>query len=71
VFSGADAVVCGLRGNARHPSFIQSGIGAALRQHTGYVLGDAPRQDVEQRFAVNLADFERALDVIETAVWQA
>jgi hypothetical protein len=65
VFSGAGAVVCGLRGNARHPSFIQSGIGAALRQHTGYVLGDAPRQEVEQRFAVDVADFERALDVME------
>jgi capsular polysaccharide biosynthesis protein len=67
VFSGAGAVVCGLRGNVRHPSFIQSGMGAALRQQTGYVLGDAPRQDVEQRFAVDLADFERALDIMEMA----
>jgi capsular polysaccharide biosynthesis protein len=65
VFSGRHAVTLGLRGNSRHPSFIQSGLGAALGQHTGYLLGDTTHQDVEQRFAVDLADFERALDIIE------
>jgi hypothetical protein len=54
-----------LRGNSRHPSFIQSGIGAAMDQHTGYVLGDTPGQTVEQRFIIDLADFERALDIVQ------
>ena len=65
VFSGRHAVTLGLRGNARHPSFIQSGVAAALGQTSAYLLADTPRQDVEQRFSVDLADFERALDVIE------
>jgi len=65
VFSAPGTVACGLRGNVRHPSFIQSGMGAALDQHTGYVLGDAPGQDVEQRFTIDLADLERALDIVE------
>jgi capsular polysaccharide biosynthesis protein len=65
VFSAPGTVTCGLRGNVRHPSFIQSGMGAALGQHTGYVLGDAPGQTVEQRFTIDLADVERALDIVE------
>jgi capsular polysaccharide biosynthesis protein len=65
VYSPPGAVVCGLRGNSRHPSFIQSGMGDAMGQHTGYVLGDTPGQTVEQRFTIDLADFERALDIVE------
>jgi capsular polysaccharide biosynthesis protein len=65
VFSAPSTVACGLRGNVRHPSFIQSGMGAALGQHTGYVLGDAAGQTVEQRFTIDLAEFERALDIVE------
>jgi capsular polysaccharide biosynthesis protein len=65
VYAAPGAVTCALRGNARHPSFIQTGLGAALGQHTGYVLGDTPGQTVEQRFAIDLADFERALDIAE------
>ena len=67
VFSAPGTVTCGLRGNVRHPSFIQSGIGGALRQRSGYVLGDAPGQDVEQRFSIDLDDFERAIDIMECA----
>ena len=70
VFSAPGTVACGLRGNVRHPSFIQSGIGGALRQHTGYVLGDAPGQDVEQRFSIDLDDFERAIDIMEAKTAQ-
>ncbi len=70
VFAPRGTVTCGLRGNARHPSFIQSGMGAALRQHTGYVLGDAPGQDVEQRFAIDIDEFERALDIMEATALQ-
>jgi capsular polysaccharide biosynthesis protein len=65
VYAPPGAVTCGLRGNSRHPSFIQSGLGAAMAQHTGYVLGDTPGQTVEQRFSIDLADFERALDIVE------
>ncbi len=65
VFAAPGTVTCGLRGNSRHPSFIQSGIGAAMDQHTGYVLGDTPGQTVEQRFIIDLADFERALDIVQ------
>jgi len=65
VYSAPGTAICGLRGNSRHPSFIQSGMGAAMGQHTGYVLGDTPGQTVEQRFTIDLADFERALDIVE------
>jgi capsular polysaccharide biosynthesis protein len=65
VYSRPGAVICGLRGNSRHPSFIQSGLAAAMGQHTGYVLGDTTGQTVEQRFKIDLADFERALDIVE------
>jgi len=66
VYSAPGTVVCGLRGNSRHPSFIQSGMGAGMDQHSGYVLGDSTGQTVEQRFTIDLADFERALDIVET-----
>ena len=57
----------GLRGTARHPSFVQSGVAAALGQHAGYVLGETTlgltRQgEVGQVFTVAPEDFERALD---------
>jgi capsular polysaccharide biosynthesis protein len=65
VYSPPGTVVCGLRGNSRHPSFIQSGMGAGMDQHTGYVLGDTTGQTVQQRFSIDLADFERALDIVQ------
>jgi capsular polysaccharide biosynthesis protein len=39
LFSPSGTVVCGLRGDALHPHFIQSGIGQVLGQPTGYVMG--------------------------------
>ncbi len=72
VYAAAGAVTIGLRGTARHPSFVQSGIAAALGQQAGYVLGRtelvAGTGEVEQRFTVQPEDFERALDVAEAAV---
>lgn len=44
IFSPPGTVVCGLRGNAVHPGFIQSGIGEALGQPTGYVFGALSNQ---------------------------
>jgi capsular polysaccharide biosynthesis protein len=64
VFSPPATVVVGLRGTARHPSFVQSGVCAALGQRAGYVLG--PTQgEVEQSFMIQPEDFERALDLVE------
>ena len=71
VFSGPGAVAIGLRGTARHPSFVQSGIAAALGQHAGYVLGDTilgqTEGDTGQVFSIATEDFERALDIAECA----
>ncbi len=64
VFAGAGAVTVGLRGNLRHPSFVQSGVADALRQKAGYVLGDT-QGGVEQSFGVLPEEFERALDLAE------
>ena len=41
IFSNPGTVVCALRGSTLHPGFIQSGIGFALRQPTGYVFGQS------------------------------
>ncbi len=67
VYAAAGTLTIGLRGTARHPSFVQSGIAAALRQHAGYVLGEmtlgAAEGEVGQVFAIRPEDFERALDI--------
>jgi len=65
VYSAAGAATCGLRGNFKHPSFIQSGVAAALGQHAGYVLGHAEGGEVTHRFTVEPADFERALEIMD------
>ena len=65
LYAGEGAIVCGLRGNARHPSFIQSGISGAMGQPLGYVLGASEGQDIDQRYALDVADFERALEIME------
>ena len=65
IYAGEGAIVCGLRGNARHPSFIQSGLSAAMGQKLGYVLGASEGQDIDQHYAIDVADFERALEIVE------
>jgi capsular polysaccharide biosynthesis protein len=65
VYAAAGAATCGLRGNFKHPSFIQSGVAAALGQHAGYVLGNAEGDEVTHRFSIEPADFERALEIME------
>lgn len=71
VFAGAGTVTVGLRGTARHPSFVQSGIADALGQHAGYVLGETTLGhtdgDVGQVFTIVPEDFERALDIAAAA----
>ncbi len=61
LFSPAGTVVCALRGTQEHPAFIQSGIGDALDQPTGYVLG-ADREKFG--FAVRPDDLRDCLDTV-------
>ena len=67
VYAAPGTLTIGLRGTARHPSFVQSGIAAALDQQVGYVLGEmtlgAGEGEVGQVFCVQPEDFERALDI--------
>ena len=57
----------GLRGTARHPSFVQSGVAHALGQHAAYVFGATTLGhtdgEVGQVFTIEPEDFERALDI--------
>lgn len=69
LFSPAGTVVCGLRGDALHPHFIQSGIGEALEQPTGYIHGriiSTPTNPLHYRFEIREADFAQALDTVLT-----
>ena len=67
VFAGASATVCALRGNARHPSLVQSGIATAMGQNTGYVLGDTEGQDAHQAFHIEEHLFALGLDLARQA----
>ncbi len=64
VFSPPGTVTCALRGTLRDPGTIQSSLTAALGQRVGYVLGDTTGTDRDQDVTIDLADFERALDLI-------
>ena len=64
IFSSAGTVVCCLRGSAYHPGFIQSAIGGALRQPTGYVFGETDRDNPAQGFTVPEDAFRAALSAI-------
>jgi hypothetical protein len=65
LFSPAGTVVCGLRGSAFHPGFIQSGIGHALGQPTGYVFGLTDPADPSGGFTVPEQAVRDCLDAIE------
>jgi capsular polysaccharide biosynthesis protein len=64
VFARAGTLVCGLRGNSRHPGFVQSGIATALNQQAGYVFGNTEGQDVEQYFTIDEAAFTQAIELM-------
>jgi capsular polysaccharide biosynthesis protein len=61
IFSGSGTVVCALRGSTLHPGFIQSGIGFALRQPTGYVFGQSESAAGPERFTISEDDFRSCL----------
>jgi capsular polysaccharide biosynthesis protein len=65
VFAAAGAVVCALRGTARHPDFVQSGIAAALRQDIAYVFGATEGEGARQRFSIEPRYFTQALRLLE------
>jgi capsular polysaccharide biosynthesis protein len=64
VFSGPGAVVCALRGTARHPSLVQSGIATAMGQDLGYVFGQTEGIETQQAFCVAENSFKKALELL-------
>ena len=62
VFAPPGTLTLGLRGNLRHPSFVQSGVAGALGQAAAYVVGET-QGDVEQSFSIRVEDFELALEM--------
>ena len=64
IFSEPGTVVCGLRGSLRHPGFIQSGLGHALEQPTGYVFGETDATDPAESFILEPESFEVCLNRI-------
>jgi capsular polysaccharide biosynthesis protein len=64
IFAGAGAAVCALRGTARHPSLVQSGIATALGQDVGYVFGSTEGSEADQAFYVEEANFRLALELM-------
>lgn len=61
IFSARHTRVCSLRGSARHPGFLQSGLSQALDQECGYVLGNAPIDAIQFQFTLDPAHFRQAL----------
>ncbi len=70
VYAPPGTVTLALRGTARHPSFVQSGVAAAMGQQVGYVLGPTSGE-VDQHFSIRPEEFERALDVAALAAGEA
>ena len=52
IFAPHGTVVCGLRGSIFHPGFIQSGIGQALGQPTGYLFGQTDESNEHGCFLI-------------------
>jgi capsular polysaccharide biosynthesis protein len=67
IFAGPGATICALRGTARHPSLVQSGIATALGQNLGYVFGPTDGAEATQSFTVDEANWALALEVVKEA----
>jgi capsular polysaccharide biosynthesis protein len=61
VFAPPGARVVALRGTARHPDFIQSGLSTALAQDLGYVFGPTAGAEDSQSFSIDPNLFQLAL----------
>ena len=64
VFAAPGTTVCALRSTRREPGTLQTGVGHAMGQCTGYVFG-AP--DDSGGYTVDETDFRRALELMELA----
>jgi capsular polysaccharide biosynthesis protein len=64
IFAAPGATICALRGTARHPSLVQSGIATALGQNLGYVFGATEGQEATQSFSVDPANVALALALL-------
>lgn len=64
IFSDRDTAVCALRGTASLPGMVQSAIGEAFGQPTGYVFGDMADNDATESFTVSEHAFEQGLQSI-------
>lgn len=64
LFSPPGTIVCALRGSLLHPGFIQSGMGYALGQPTGYVFGATDETDPNGPFSVPESAFSCCLEVL-------
>ncbi len=64
IFSPKGSRVCSLRGAARHPGFLQSGLAQALGQECGYVLGAASLDAIDFEFHIEPADLRQALALL-------
>ena len=64
VFAPVGAAVVALRGTARHPDFVQSGIATALGQALGYVFGVTDRGETDMSFSVNPEVLARGLKLM-------
>lgn len=70
LFSPQGTIVAGLRGNAVHPGFIQSGIAEALGQPTGYVFGGLSNQDSSNTMRFDYTISENAFFVCLATVFE-
>ena len=61
IFSPRGSRICSLRGAARHPGFLQSGLAQALGQECGYVLGAAPLNAIDYQFDIEPDALRQAL----------
>ncbi len=64
LFSPPGTVVCALRGSLAHPGFVQSGLGHALDQPTGYVFGRNELDNMNSDFTVSEAAFVECLEML-------
>ena len=65
LFSEKNPTVFALKSTWPQPGFVQSGIGDALHQPTGYVFGESRDRRV---FTIQPGDVEEALDIIASSV---
>jgi hypothetical protein len=64
LFAGPGLTVCAMRGKGDHPGFVQSAIGSALGQPTGYLFCEREPDDVAEGYTVPPYGFRACLHAI-------